>query len=218
LARLVTPPVNPAASPLVSIASESQTMHASDQAKHTSPRQRGRHLRNSPRRSATIVAILVLCALIALGWRQLGPVGFGGDASYAMVQGTSMLPTIHGGDLVVTRRQASYHVGEIVAYHNRILHETVIHRIVGRQGNRYVMKGDNNSFTDTYEPVSSDIVGARWTVVPGGARLLTVLHEPFVAGAVGALIGFMALAGDDLPGRARHRRRRRLRGSPAGGV
>ncbi len=193
-------------------------MHVPDQMKRTSDKGRGRHLRTSPRRFATIVGTLVLLAMSALGWRQLGPVSFGGDASYAMVQGMSMLPTIHGGDLVVTRREASYQVGEIVAYHNRILHETVIHRIVGRQGTRFVMKGDNNSFTDSYEPTSSDIVGARWIVLPGGARLLTVLHNPFVAGAVGAVIGLVALAGDDLPGRARHRRRRRLRGSPAGGA
>ena len=75
------------------------------------------------------------------------------------------------GDLVLVRSQGSYRVGQIVAYHSRVFHTVVLHRIIGRAGNRYIFKGDNNNFVDFEHPEASQLIGALWLHVPGaGAR------------------------------------------------
>ncbi len=54
---------------------------------------------------------------IALGWfLWFRPSTLGGPAHYVMVSGESMEPTLHGGDLLLVRRQGGYSPGDIVAY------------------------------------------------------------------------------------------------------
>src|SRR5207253_4750125 len=81
---------------------------------------------------AVIAAQLALVA--ALGWFCL-PQSLGGRADWVMVSGTSMLPHLHTGDLVLVEHQTSYHVGEVVAYRvpkgETGAGYVVIHRIVG---------------------------------------------------------------------------------------
>src|SRR5215475_2417374 len=68
-----------------------------------------------PRRK-TVVALLAQLALLAtLLWFAL-PQALGGRAGWVMVSGTSMLPHLHTGDLVLVERRSSYHVGEVIAY------------------------------------------------------------------------------------------------------
>ncbi len=49
---------------------------------------------------------------------------------------------------------------DVVAYYNKSLEETIIHRIIGTDdyGN-YLTRGDSNNATDTYHPSFSDIIG-----------------------------------------------------------
>ena len=107
--------------------------------------------------------------LIVLGclWFWFAPVPLGGSTTYVVTRGISMEPRFHTGDLAIVRSQSSYHVGEIVAYHNNMLHTIVLHRIIGREGARYIFKGDNNSFIDPERPVASQLIGALWLHIPG---------------------------------------------------
>ena len=59
-----------------------------------------------------------------------------------------MQPRFHAGDLAIVRARSHYEVGHIVAYENLELGRIVLHRIIGRIGDRYVFKGDNNNFVD----------------------------------------------------------------------
>lgn len=115
-----------------------------------------------------------------------------------------MLPHFKANGLVITQKRSSYHVGEVVAYHNHELHEVVMHRIVGMDGDRYVFKGDNNDFEDQYHPTKSDIVGKEWVYWPGGGRYLTMLRNPLTFAIVIAIITLLAFL---MPQRNRHRRR-----------
>lgn len=119
------------------------------------------------------------------------PTALGGPASYVVTDGTSMLPHFKADGLVVTRAQDSYHVGEVVAYHNRQLHVVVMHRIVARDGNRFVFKGDNNNFRDLYHPTRADLVGKEWVYIPAGGRYLQWLRSPLVFALLLGLMGWI---------------------------
>jgi signal peptidase I len=143
--------------------------------------------------------------LIVLGslWFYFAPAPLGGSSTYVVTHGISMEPRFHTGDLAIVHSQSSYHVGEIVAYENKMLHTIVLHRIIGRSGNRYLFKGDNNNFVDFEHPLGKQLVGALWLHIPGAGATLKSIRSP-------ALVGILVAAGMLLfTGAAFTRRRRR---------
>jgi hypothetical protein len=120
-----------------------------------------------------------------------------------------MEPHLHGGDLVLLRARPAYGVGDAVAYHNLQLGRVVLHRIVGRVGDRYVFKGDNNSFLDSYNPTRSDLVGREWVSIPWIGKAFTWLHGPNHAAIVVGVLAFVLLGGGGLSATRRRRRHRR---------
>ncbi len=119
-----------------------------------------------------------------------------------------MQPRFHSGDLAIVRPEATYRVGQIVAYHSTLLHVTVLHRIIRRDGNRYVFKGDNNDFIDPTHPTHAELLGALWLLVPHGGRVLKLLHSPVGAAILCGALGLLLVLGR----RERQRRHRRRAG------
>ena len=148
--------------------------------------------------------------LVALAWWYFAPTKVGGSTRYVVTSGVSMEPRFHSGDLALVRPEDTYRVGQIVAYHSTLLHVTVLHRIIGRDGNRYVFKGDNNRFIDPTHPTRAELLGALWLRVPHGGRALKLIHSPVGAAIVCAALGLLLLFG----GREQQRRRRRRAGPP----
>jgi len=74
------------------------------------------------------------------------------QADTRRVDGTSMLPTLEGGDLVVIQSVPidQIHVGDIVVYNGycSALGESVVHRVVNVTAQGLITKGDNNPETD----------------------------------------------------------------------
>ena len=157
-------------------------------------------------------SILALSATLLLGWATVAPRQLGGPVSYVTTHGISMQPRFHAGDLAIVRAASQYQVGDIVAYHSATLHTVVMHRIVVREGARFVFKGDNNSWLDPDKPTQSELIGALWVQVPQGSKLLDFLHAPTTTG-VAVLV--LLLAGTRLRRRRRRRRRRCGAGQPA---
>src|SRR6266480_1724609 len=62
---------------------------------------------------ALVAAQLAFVAMLL--WFCL-PQSFGGRAGWVLVSGTSMLPHLHTGDLVLVEHQSDYRVGEVIAY------------------------------------------------------------------------------------------------------
>jgi signal peptidase I len=156
---------------------------------------------------ATALGLIVMGCL----WFYFAPIPLGGSTSYVVTHGVSMEPRFHTGDLAIVRSKPSYHIGEIVAYHNKMLHTVVLHRIIGREGGRYVFKGDNNNFIDPERPRASQLIGALWIHIAGGGKRLQSLKSPLRAGVLVAL-GMLLLTG----GVFARRRRLRLRDRRAG--
>ncbi len=154
--------------------------------------------------------------LIVLGslWHWFAPAPLGGSTTYVVTRGISMEPRFHTGDLALVRSQSSYHVGEIVAYQNHMLHTIVLHRIVGREGSRYIFKGDNNNFLDPERPVASQLVGSLWLHLPGVGATLQSFRSPLLIGLLVA-VGFLLLSGVAFTGSRRRRRRERRAGEGA---
>jgi signal peptidase I len=155
------------------------------------------------------VKLLVAAVLAAGAWYAFAPASLGGYDSYVITDGTSMLPTIHGGGVVVTRKESSYHVGEVVAYRNSQLDNLVVlHRITAIKDGHYTFKGDNNSYPDTASPTKSALVGREWIYLPSGGTFFLNLKSPIVGAVIMAVLGMWAFA--DL-GRPKQRLRRRRR-------
>jgi len=151
-------------------------------------------------RSAGLSVVVLL-----VGFMTLAPTAIGGPVSYVVTNGVSMLPKFHAGDLAIVREVDHYQVGQVVAYRSATLHRVVMHRIVAREGDRFVFKGDSNTFLDLDKPTQSDMIGALWIQVPQGKKSLDFLHAPTT---IGVAVLVLLLAGTRLRRRRRRRRRR----------
>ena len=135
---------------------------------------------------ATSALVIVLWVLV------LRPAALGGPTSYIVIRGNSMLPTYASGDLVVVQRAATYHVGDVVAY--RVPRGDlgagliVIHRMVGIGSDGFTMRGDNNPSIDPWTPAASNVLGHAWFSVPGFGRVLAVIRNPVMLGALAASV------------------------------
>jgi len=145
------------------------------------------HKRFSPNiRSAFSVVLMIVV------WLTFAPTQVGGLASYIIVIGNSMEPKFHIGDLVIVHEQPIYQVGDAIVYRNLQLENFVFHRILSQQLGHYTLKGDNNSWVDTYEPSQGEVVGKLWLYIPRGGIAIQKIRSPFVmaliAGALGAVL------------------------------
>src|SRR5215217_7406500 len=114
---------------------------------------------------STVINFVLFAALAAI-WIAFAPTTVGGQASYVVVNGNSMEPAFHRGDLVIVRAASTYRVGDIVTYRNAELKAFVIHRIIATEQDHYVFKGDNNSWIDTYHRIREELIGKLWIHIP----------------------------------------------------
>ncbi len=149
--------------------------------------------------------------LLAVAFTLLAPRAIGGQNTFVITRGSSMLPTIHPGDFVVTRAADSYQVGDVVAYRDPKLGQLVLHRIIGREGVRYVTRGDNNTFTDPYLSTRGDIVGRLWVQLPGAGRFFVALRNPALSSLAFLLLLVSAVTATPPLSRRQRRRRRHVR-------
>lgn len=179
------------------------TLAALEAAAHSPPPRRSNRAARSAFRPLASLALTL--ALLGAAWLLLAPPQLGGSTSFVVVDGTSMLPSLQGSDLVALRPASSPEVGDVVGYRSALLDRVVLHRITGIEGGRYVLKGDNNTFADPDRPFRSEIVGRVWFYVPRGGHVIAWLHAPWVLASLAGL--FVLVIGFDRP-RSRSRRER----------
>lgn len=148
------------------------------------------------------LALVMLLAFVAGWWVWLRP-SFVADGPVQLINihGVSMEPGLHTGDLAVVYRQASYDVGDVVAYRSGREPGSeqpgagpfIIHRITGGNGNDgFVLRGDNTSADDPWRPTREDVSGEMLFSVPGLAGVVEWLSRPVHAGGLFAGV-FVAL-------------------------
>ena len=129
---------------------------------------------------------------LAVAWYFFAPTQIGGQASYVTIRGVSMEPLLHKGDLVILKKRSHYEVNDVVAYRSADIHQVVLHRIVGRNGQHYIMRGDNTPAPDRQQPVFSDFVGERWIQLDGMGTWLNKTREPKNAALLAGLAVLLA--------------------------
>lgn len=113
-----------------------------------------------------------------------------GRVAYEVTEGSSMEPTYHSGDVVVTARTGSYRVGDIVAYKNKNESSVVLHRITGGDAAGFVLKGDNNQSNDPTKPAAGEVIGRAVLHIPNvGALLRPPISHGLLGGLVLILVG-----------------------------
>lgn len=131
-------------------------------------------------------AILVLAFT---GWILFAPPQLGGQATMVIVDGSSMEPGYHQGDLVIVRSADYYQIGDIVAYKHLQMGKYVIHRIIGEELNRFILQGDNNTWTDGFKPSQAEIIGKHWIRIPKIGKVITWLRKPVYLAFFASLLG-----------------------------
>lgn len=128
-----------------------------------------------------------------------------GQAAVVITHGVSMNPVYHQGDLVIISRAPSYSVGEIAAYDLPDKNEVALHRIVGRNGENFIFKGDNNESVDPLSPRGEELVGGAVLHIPQGGLWLETLTSPPVLG----VLAFALITGGSVAATTRRRRKKR---------
>lgn len=119
--------------------------------------------------SIVTVALLLLASLFPFeNWYQV-----------KVVLSGSMEPAIHTGSVVVIKPEPSYQVGDVITFgvdnRERI---PVTHRIIGREGNRFVTQGDANDNIDPGTVAPREIIGAVQFSVPYLGYVLEFTKTP----------------------------------------
>ena len=171
-----------------------------------------------------LVGIGLAAAILALLWAAW-PQSLGGRVAYVRVDGWSMNPTLHNGDLVVVKRHSAYRVGDAVAY--RIPRgefgagALVVHRLVGGNGSTgYITRGDNRNINDPWHPRTRDVIGLVTFDLPGAGNRFAQASKPIWMGALVALttVVVMVLPTSSTARAGRRRGGRRRAGHPNGPV
>ncbi|MEO8541773.1 MAG: signal peptidase I [bacterium] len=145
------------------------------------------------RRLVASLSSAITVVLVAIAWVLFAPPQLGGQTSYVIVNGNSMEPGMHRGDLAIVRETNSYGVGDVVTYRHPQI-GPVIHRVIGRDGARYVFQGDHNDFVDSYHPTQEQLIGKLWIQIPGVGSWLTRFHSPvYIVGLL--CLAFMGFGG-----------------------
>ena len=110
---------------------------------------------------------------------------FLGMAEIYKVQTGSMEDGIHAGDYILIYKKNKYNVGDIVTYKKDDYHVT--HRIVKKNGNKVITKGDANNVEDDEINVKS-IVGE--VIYNGGILNILINYKYALASALLALYLF----------------------------
>jgi signal peptidase len=137
--------------------------------------------------------LLLLAAAFVLFW----PSSLGGSTRLVVVEGHSMEPTYHFGDLVVARANPHPKVGDIIVYRipkgDPAAGMLIIHRVrTIRPDGTFETQGDNRTTPDPFLITPSDIAGSPLFAVPHAGRVIGICSSPLVVGgAAGLLVVFL---------------------------
>jgi signal peptidase len=146
---------------------------------------------------------MLVVTLVLILW----PATYGGRFGMVMVAGSSMEPTYQLGDAVITWREP-VEVGDVILYKvpegSPGAGNPVIHRVAGREGGRWITKGDNSRSIDPWRPTDSDVLGVAQFRMAFGGRVIALLKSWWVISLLSGLAVGLLLWPEESPRRGRH--------------
>ena len=125
-----------------------------------------------------LIAFILVCNLYTIAARYIGgrqqPAVFG--FSTAVVISGSMSGCLEVNDMVIIREAKDYSVGDVVTFKSG--ENLVTHRIIARQGEGFVTKGDANNTPDLDLLDPGLIVGRVVAVIPGVGKAIEFMRTP----------------------------------------
>lgn len=142
-----------------------------------------------PLRPLRLLSGVALAVTAIAAWWLVLPASVGGRSTYVVVDGESMEPHLHTGDLVVARPTARYRIGDLVVA--RAGGGIVVHRIVaGNETTGWRTQGDNNDWLDPWTVRSNDIIGRVVVEAAAiGVMLAWIREHPSEFASLSALLG-----------------------------
>ena len=154
--------------------------------------------------SRKMLGNVVVLGLLGIWFALLGPTAFGGPAGYIEVSGHSMDGTYKTGDLILTRDQDTYAMGDIVTFKVYDGAGQVIHRITGGDGDTgYTTQGDNNPDPDPWHPTDAESSASRGSASRARPGCSTCPQRPWFVGTAAGLITLLVLGLDGKPRKRR---------------
>jgi signal peptidase len=146
------------------------------------------------------IAAVLVCAFALSWWAFLRPASLGGPLTMIVVNGVSMEPGLHSGDLAVVWERDGYARGDVIAFRHRNedgeLGSHVIHRIIGGDATRgFVLQGDNNDWVDAWEPTADQVAGRMLFHVPALGKAVLWIAQPLHLAALFAAVTVALVAG-----------------------
>lgn len=118
--------------------------------------------------------VYMLIARYAL--KQDMPTVFG--CAFAVVASGSMEPYLSVNDMIVTRAQEGYAVGDVIMFYDAARGEYVTHRIIIASDGVYTTQGDANSSPDRTVVSDGAVVGKVVAVLAGAGTAVRFLQSP----------------------------------------
>ncbi len=141
---------------------------------------------------------LLILVLIGLAAWYLWPASLGGSTRFIVVQGDSMEPRYHVGDVVMVKSHDHPHVGDVIVFSvpegepgEGML---VVHRVHSiRPDGSYETKGDNRSMPDNWTVRSEHILGEPQVTLPKFGRVIGIFANPFIVGGAAGVLTMVFL-------------------------
>ncbi len=123
-----------------------------------------------------IVLIIVAWSLFYIIGRLVTPTKYPMLFGYseAGIKTGSMEPTLSVGDHVVFHKQDSYELNDVVVFYDEIDGVFVVHRIVGKNGDKFIVQGDFNPISDTNPVKLENIQGKVIYSIPNLQTFLLI--------------------------------------------
>ena len=124
----------------------------------------------------SLVILLLIITLVFAYNKQYAKLTYFCDFTGFINTGTSMLPDIKPGDLIIVYKQKEYYKNDVVAFASDENYITT-HRVIEKKKDLYVTKGDNNSFIDGREVSLGQIYGKLVFVIPNVNNFLNFFWQ-----------------------------------------
>lgn len=128
--------------------------------------------------------LFVLICLVLIGniyiaaakniFGKTNPAFFGFSSSVVLTG--SMSPDIEPNDVVISRRQNGYAVGDVITFYSE--GASVTHRIISIDGDEYRTKGDANNTADSLPTKHSSVTGKVILVIPKIGAVIGFIRTP----------------------------------------